>query len=169
MSWDWLRLKHRSWWRCGVFPHYAGWTRFGPFFCLFSFAVNFGLLTSTLANGMEVATVNMRTSVRMPWVWPRQDSNSCPHWFPKPRLLLPCAKYGACHPLAPVTAQLPTDLATHNSPASLGRVWTLIRSSIGRGFSADRLHTSRCPSPPVAGLQSYATKTEKYCKGLRAD
>ena len=65
--------------------------------------------------------------------------------------------YRACHPQAPDTAQLPKGPAPHSGPASLGIVSTLIRG-LGRGSAEDKPHTSRCPSPPIAGLQSWANK-----------
>ena len=36
----------------------------------------------------------------------------------------------------------------------------MIICSLGQGSAVDKPHTSRCPSPPIAGLQSWATKTE---------
>ena len=57
--------------------------------------------------------------------------------------------------MAPDTAQLMTGPAPHSGPESLGIVWTLI-CSLERGSAADKPRTSWCPSPPIAGLQSYA-------------
>ena len=60
------------------------------------------------------------------------------------------------HLTRPSSQQAP---AAHSSPASLGTVRTLIHG-LGWGSAGDKPHSSRCPSPPIAGLQSWATKTE---------
>ena len=145
MSWDWLRLEQCAWWRCRVFlfPHYSGWTRFGLFLlpfglgpCSFSFAVNFGLLTSPLANRVGVATVSNRTLVYTPWIHRHRDSNS--HPYPRPT----STWHGPWVPTGP---------DPHSGPASLG-----IYSADANARSPTRICggqatscTSWCPCLPI--------------------
>ena len=72
MNWDWLRLNIVLG-EGGVFLIILAEPDLVPFFVTILpwalsliFAVNFGLLTSTLANLMGVAPINMRTSVCIP-------------------------------------------------------------------------------------------------------
>ena len=163
MNWDWLRLEHCSWWRCSGFliilaepDSVLFLVTISPWALSLLLAVNFRLLTSMWLTSweshqltwehqfvyLESTLAGTRTHVQtdIPSRGPLLSVNP---W---------CR---ACHPLAPDMAQLLTGPAPHSGPASQGKVRTLIHG-IGRESATDK------PSPPIAGLQSYATMTDMY-------
>ena len=127
----------------GDFCHHFALGLVTYFLCKFRAAI-----TSTLANHMGVAPVNMRTSVWTPWIRPNCDSNSHLHWYTKPR---PAATMHAisraCRPLGLDMSELPTGPAPYSGPSS-------------KVSDEDLRHTSGCPRPPIAGLQSFITMTD---------
>ena len=130
MNWDWLRLNIVLG-EGGVFLIILAEPDSVPFFVTISpwalsllLAVSFKLLTSTLANLIGIAPVNIRTSDCTPSAPDEARTHVCTN-IPIQGPLLPVLSR-ACHPMAPDTAHLPTGPAPHSGPASLGIVQTLI-------------------------------------------